>query len=226
MKEVFDPEIGVTFVDLSSGRDLNRDGILQESEWEFTTQIYNGTNGIDGKSVVINTERNTSDTGTIVIFGYLVDQNFDEINRIEVLDGEDGVDGSNTLVTRITTITEGEDCLFGGTLVEVGYIVDEVFQVEDSFEVCNGYPGPQGPKGEDGDDGFNGDGTICIEHQLIGSEKVSDFGDNVSQVIEVNNKTYVVLTLTFSEFVYHTYEHHAGSSSQGNHDSWYDCDTL
>jgi hypothetical protein len=223
------------------GLDINRNGELDvPDEVTSVVKIYDGVNGPagqDGRSVTVRYEY--TETGVIVIFGYLVDETFTEINRITItngVDGEDGNGGGKTLITNVTEVSEESSCTNGGTLVQVGYDDNgngelDSEEVVDSFEVCNGVDGTDGENGENGvceecEAACEG-GTVCIYHKLKGGENSNTF-DNVSEIRydRDGHEFAVILTLTFSEFVYHTYEAHSGSSSQGDHDGWIDCNEI
>jgi len=241
----FDEELQRSYTEFKTGLDLNRNGVLEESEVTLTTRIYDGVqgvqgepgqdgvdgeDGIDGNSVIVKTE--VTETGTIVIFGYLIDEQFVEINRIFVengtdgqdgTDGVDGQDGSNIVVyVREITEEDGSSCTNGGVIVFTGSDTNgneelDESEVLGSFEICNGSDGEDGQDGEDGVDGQDGsDGagsyvTIC--HRVT-------HNNNIPQ--EWVDKDYVTLTLTLSEYVKHVYEYHNGNSTQN--DAWGSCD--
>ena len=98
-----------------------------------------------------------------------------------------------------------------------------------TFIVENGEQGPKGDNGEDGEDGVCttccSDGVVCIKHIIQNAN--DPWFNHPDAVLEGNgNSGYIILTQTLSEFVYHTYEIHGGSATQGAADSWYDCDNL
>ena len=216
VEEGFDGETGQRYNQIATGLDLNRDGVLTNDEWNFATLIYDGADGQDGKSVVVRTE--TTETGTFVIFGYLIEETFTEIDRIFVSNGIDGTDGK-TLITKITEVSEESSCTNGGVLVQVGYDLDgdgelSNTEVVDSFEVCNGADGKDGVCEECEAECEGGTVTIC--HKVTSNNKPAPevWGD----------ADYVTLELTLSEYVQHVYEYHNGNSTQN--DSWGSCEEF
>jgi hypothetical protein len=234
---------------ISFGLDLNRNGVLDTTEIANSFVILNGEKGDTGltgpqgprgekgdagipgptgpkgedgaDAFQVYTSIVTTNNSTTVTFYLDVDNSktFTTgdfiINSFTVTNGETPVITYETIFKN--TVINGVTYINGGTIVIIT-VGDDVT----TFIVENGNDGRDGV---DGVDGVNDDGTVCIKHRLINGEHPDDFGNKVTKVINGDNgrPCWVVLKLTLSQFVYHTYEHHAGSSSQGNHDSWYDC---
>ena len=155
---------------ISYGLDLNNDGILQDSEITNTFLVINGLDGTDGtdgtdglNSLIRVFEIEPNDefpNGGLEIWTGL-DTNGDGVLTLDEatsisyvangLDGNDGVNGYNSLINTITQ----ED----GTLVQVGLDTnnDGILQeseITNEFFIENGTDGNDGTDGQDGEDGL------------------------------------------------------------------------
>lgn len=184
---------------IQTGLDRNRDGELSADEVETTETICPGDPGDPGdpglRSLIRTSEEpagaNCPNGGQKVEAG-VDDDRDDELDAEEVdvttyvCVGETG-DDAPALLTRSSTIAEGDECDFGGVRIDTGYDLDasgelEEGEIEGTRFVCNGEDGQPvlvvidelPPGGECSAGGRltrsgideNGDGQLSIEETL------------------------------------------------------------
>jgi len=156
------PDGGVRFF-IDTDGDLEITEICNGSDGEDGQDGTDGVDGQDGQSVTVVYEE--TEGGTIVIFGWIVDEEFVEITRIFVENGSDGQDGTDgqdgadgedgfNIVMISGKHTEGEYA--GETYVLLGLDTNRNGVLDVPSEVTNVlkiYDGEQGPKGDAGQDG-------------------------------------------------------------------------
>jgi len=146
---------------VSSGLDLDDDGILDPEEVTSTEYLCNGQTGQDGHSTLISTAEeppgpNCPAGGFIVSSGLDLDGNGvlepEEVTATEyVCNGEDGQDGLGSLVS-VMDEAAGANCPSGGQAVRSGVDTnrDGLLQPEEVTStdyVCNGAAGADGQPG-------------------------------------------------------------------------------
>jgi hypothetical protein len=145
-----------------TGLDLNRNGILDDSE--ITSSVFipdglDGTNGEDGYNT--ETRITPSDMGYTLSFGLDLNRNGiledNEItNSIFIangIDGTNGTNGHNSLI-RVEIVEDGHILYIGLDTNNDGLLQDS--EVTSQIKVLNGINGTNGSNGSDGTNGTNG----------------------------------------------------------------------
>lgn len=195
------------------GLDTNRNGNLDAGEI-IGSPIYvcngqngtNGNDGADGRNVIVVSDTDVSCPagGVELTFGYDDDDNgtIDEVLETALIcngiDGDDGLDGLNSIVNS-TTESPGANCPNGGSFVEVG--IDDnrnntldPAEVDASFYVCNGEDGSNGSNGRNSlitVSNFSGSQGGCTNGGLIIRTGIDDNGDGTLQAGEVDAISYI-----------------------------------
>ncbi len=166
---------------IQTGIDLDRDGVLDETEVTQTQYVCQGADGANGLQSLVKimseaAGANCVNGGSKVESGLDANTNAvldvaevqqtqfvcngtDGLNGLDGTDGSDGADGLSSLV-RVTTETAGLNCTAGGSKIETGLDLD-VDGVLDAGEllqtqyVCHGIAGVDGGDGTDGANGLN-----------------------------------------------------------------------
>jgi hypothetical protein len=140
----------------------------------------------------------------------IVDEGDFLINSFIINDGVDGTDGLTPVIT-YNVINVSNEYPYGG--VEVVITVGDTVT---TFIIENGESGESGECSDCCEDA-----TVCIKHRIANA---NDPWYNDPNKFTEGSHEYIILTLNLSEFVYHTYEIHNGSATQGDADCWVDCD--
>jgi len=129
-----------------------------------------GEDGIDGNSIIVEYEE--TEVGVWVLFGYYINEEFIEVNRIFIRngvdgsdgadgqDGNDGADGEDGYNVVMITGKHTEGPYAGETYVLLGLDTNRNGKLDVPDEVTNVlkiYDGQDGSDGEDGTDGQDGD---------------------------------------------------------------------
>lgn len=153
---------------LTTGVDLDGDGVLEADEVTSSASVCNGPNVLVVTSAVTTpcsgqSWRSGADLDGDGILGD------DEVQAsATVCDGADGEDGAQGLSAAIAIepLAGNDPCPAGGVRVSFGLdddgdgVLDRPGEVDASTVLCNGLPGPEGPAGpagQDGEDGIDGE---------------------------------------------------------------------
>jgi hypothetical protein len=176
-------------VDVSTGIDLNANGLLESDEVTRVVTICNGSDGANAlaDTTPFDTSEGCPSGGIRVNAG--VDRNAsntlddDEVLRTEELCN--GSAGNNGLTTRIvlTTLEAGTTCAAGGARIESGIDLDgngtlAAEEVQQQATVCNGEQGPAGSSCTVERDDLAGTTTVSCED---GTEAIVHDGDSGPQ---------------------------------------------
>lgn len=132
-----------------------------------------GLDGLDGFNALIDiisepSGENCSSGGIKITIGQDVNENGvldeSEIESINfICNGSSGTDGQSSadLLAQTSPEQPGDNCQFGGTLIEIGNDTNnneslDSEEVVSSFFICNGSDGTNGSNGNDGSDGSDG----------------------------------------------------------------------
>jgi MYXO-CTERM domain-containing protein len=136
---------------LDVGIDLNDSGVLDEDEIQATDYLCNGEEGAQGPAGNDGAQGPAGDDGAQGPAGN------DGTNGNDGAQGANGDDGNNALV-KILPEPAGENCEFGGLLVQAGLDQDgdaalSDLEVSSANFLCNGEAGDEGPEGDRGGSG-------------------------------------------------------------------------
>ena len=198
------------------GLDTNNNNTLDVDEF-IGSPVYvcnglNGTNGSDGRDLILVTDTDVScpNGGVELTFGYddNDDGTIDEVvetalicNGVSGNEGADGSNGTNGLNSIVRTSSEnpGTNCPNGGRLVEVG--IDDnrnnnldAGEVDSFFYICNGEDGNDGASGNNSlitVSSFSGSQGGCTNGGLIIRTGVDDDGNGILSAPEVDATSYL-----------------------------------